>query len=84
MADKFPTAYYEAHNIPTCPNGDKVRSDEEGLFCWVEGARVPALVTGGQVVLQPVSTVPEPLVEPAKTPIPAKAKAKGEPTDANG
>lgn len=71
MSDKFPTAYYEAHDIPTCPNGDKVRSDEEGLFCWIEGARVPYPIAAAPVVtIQPVVVTPPsepPTPEPAKT-----------------
>jgi|GEM_PF-6341605 hypothetical protein len=38
---KFSTTYYELHDIPTGPNGDKLRSDEAGPFFWIEGERVP-------------------------------------------
>jgi hypothetical protein len=45
------TAFYEAHDIPTCPDGDKLRSDEHGLFCLVEGERIAAKLVNGAVVL---------------------------------
>jgi hypothetical protein len=88
MADKFPTAYHEANDYLTCPNGDKARSDEEGLFCWIDSERIPAVSFNGQIVLQPVIApvvVVEVPVDPAstKTATPTKSKAKVE-ADANG
>jgi hypothetical protein len=47
------TAFYEGHGILVCPDGDKLRSDEEGLFCVVDGDRVAAAVVNGVVTLQP-------------------------------
>lgn len=41
MSDVFPTEFYRSQGILLCPNGDQVRSDEEGLFCWLDGKRVP-------------------------------------------
>jgi hypothetical protein len=40
-AAQFPTSFYQANGILQCPNGDKVRSDEAGLFCLIDGKRVP-------------------------------------------
>ncbi|HEY9631027.1 MAG TPA: hypothetical protein V6C84_27370 [Coleofasciculaceae cyanobacterium] len=57
---QFPTAYYEAHGHLTCPNGDKLRSDAEGLFCWVEGDRQAAKVVNGRVELIPVPKAKKP------------------------
>ncbi|NJN87070.1 MAG: hypothetical protein HC881_13220 [Leptolyngbyaceae cyanobacterium SL_7_1] len=51
MTDKFPTAFYEANDVLTCPNGDKLRSDDEGVFCLVEGERIAAEVVNGRVKL---------------------------------
>jgi hypothetical protein len=73
--DKFPTSFYERNNILTCPNGDQLRSDDEGTFCWIEGDRVPAVVVNGVVVLQ----VEE---KPKSTKVKA-GKVEGA-TDANG
>lgn len=71
LTDKFPTAYYQAHDHLVCPNGDKLRSDAEGLFCWIEGERVPAEIINGIVVPRSI------LVED-------KPAAKGKVKDANG
>lgn len=49
----FPTSFYVANGILTCPNGDKVRSDDQGLFCLVDGARVPYPIA---IALPPVPT----------------------------
>lgn len=84
MTDTFPTSYYEENNYLVCPNGDKVRSDAEGLFCWIDGARVPAIAgVGGVITLQqivePVAAVPvvvAPSPAPTKTPAPSKSKPK--------
>lgn len=51
MQDKFPTQAYEESGLPICPNGDQVRSDEAGLFCWIEGERVSAEIVNGRVRL---------------------------------
>jgi hypothetical protein len=51
-AEKFSNDFYEAHGILTCPNGDKMRSDAEGMFCVVEGERVPSQIINGVVTLQ--------------------------------
>ena len=61
-AEKFPTAYYEVHGIPTCPNGDKLRTDEQGLFCLVEGQRTAIEVVNGVVQL----IVPKPVEKSGK------------------
>jgi hypothetical protein len=87
IVDKFPTAFYESNDVLVCPNGDKLRSDDEGTFCWLEGDRVPAAVVNGVVVLQPVAVVT--VVTASKK----KGKAdvteqpgeqQGDQTDANG
>jgi len=83
LTDIFPTAVYETNGYLICPNGDKLRSDAEGLFCWIEGdtssgragQRVPATVVNGQVQLLPAAA-------PAAAPA-AKSK-KAEVADANG
>jgi hypothetical protein len=67
------TEFYENHDIPTCPDGDKLRSDAEGLFCMVEGERIAASLINGAVVLM------ERPVIAAKSKKPA-----GEKADANG
>lgn len=73
VVDKFPTAHYEANDHLICPNGDKVRSDDEGLFCWLEGARVPYPIAPAPVVMiQPV-VVTSSSESPTESPTPAKA-----------
>lgn len=52
------TAFYQAHGIPVCPDGDKLRSDEEGVFCIVDGDRVAATLVNGVVHLEPVPEKP--------------------------
>jgi hypothetical protein len=49
------TGFYEGHDILTCPDGDKLRSDDEGTFCMVDGDRVPAVVINGAVTLKPAA-----------------------------
>lgn len=51
----YSTSYYQAHGHLVCSNGDKLRSDAEGVFCLVDGDRAPARVVNGQVELIPVS-----------------------------
>ena len=63
--DKFPTEYYETHEILTCPNGDKLRSDVDGIFCWMDGDRIPAKIVNGVVELLPVEKAAE--AQPAKS-----------------
>jgi len=59
------SSFYEKHDIATCPDGDKVRSDGDGLFCIVDAARVPARVVNGQTFLDfPVVAVVLPVVVP--------------------
>lgn len=41
LQEKFPTEIAIARGDRICPNGDSVRSDEEGLFCWLYAQRVP-------------------------------------------
>jgi hypothetical protein len=65
LADKFPTAFHQANNVLTCPNGDKVRSDDEGLFCWLEGQRIPYPVV--EMPAPAVLTVPADQADPAKS-----------------
>lgn len=40
MVETFATDFHQSMGIPLCPNGDQVRSDDEGLFCWLDGERV--------------------------------------------
>lgn len=78
MADKFPTESYIESGLPVCPNGDQIRSDEQGLFCWIEGERVSAEIVNGKVRLF------EAVVAEKKT---TKSKSKlveEEQTDGNG
>ena len=42
----FPTHIYQEAGTLICPNGDKVRSDDDGLFCIIDGERVPYPVEG--------------------------------------
>lgn len=51
MADTFPTEAYEESGLPICPNGDQVRSDGLGLFCWIDGERAPVELVNGKVRL---------------------------------
>lgn len=46
------SSFYESHGIPVCPDGDKLRSDEEGLFCMIEGDRAAAKLVNGAVVIE--------------------------------
>lgn len=70
-------SFYEKHDIAVCPDGDKVRSDDDGLFCIVAAVRVPARVVNGQTVLDfPVVPVVVPPVAAAGA---SKSKKKGEP-----
>lgn len=90
MSDKFPTAFYESNDALVCPNGDKLRSDDEGTFCWIEGdpsgngkaARVPAVVVNGAVVLQPVVAVV--VAAEVLAPKGGKKKVEAGESDANG
>lgn len=50
--ETFSTDYYNAHGHLVCPNGDKLRSDDQGLFCWMEGQRIPAEVINGVVTVK--------------------------------
>jgi hypothetical protein len=72
MPDKFPTTFYQKHGILTCPNGDQLRSDDEGLFCLIDGDRVSATVVNGAVVLPKPAADPKPAVDPKPA---AKPKA---------
>lgn len=79
MADKFPTQSYEESGLPICPNGDQVRSDEAGLFCWMEGERVSAEIVNGKVRLLEVEPLPE-----KKTTKKVKAEVVEVVSDGNG
>lgn len=58
--DKFPTEAYVESGLPICPNGDQVRSDELGLFCWIESQRIDAEIVNGKVrLLEPEPELPE-------------------------
>jgi hypothetical protein len=85
LADKFPTAFYQDNGALTCPNGDKVRSDEEGLFCWLEGQRVPYPVVELPVPAAPVPVPADAFTVPDAGLIhkPSSKKKAGDP-DANG
>ena len=44
-SEVFSSAFYGTAGIRQCPNGDKLRSGEDGLFCLVDGSAVPAEIT---------------------------------------
>jgi hypothetical protein len=77
MADKFPTESYAESGLPICPNGDQVRSDESGLFCWMDGERVDAEIVNGKV------RVFETVLAEKKTTKSKKPAEEGQ-TDGNG
>jgi hypothetical protein len=70
MAEVFTTDFYHQQGIPVCPNGDQVRSDEWGLFCWLGGERVPYPI---------VEPDPEPEPEPEPEPVKPRARKKSDP-----
>ena len=50
-SEVFSSAFYGTAGIRQCPNGDKLRSGEDGLFCLVDGIAVPAGIKDGSVKL---------------------------------
>jgi hypothetical protein len=55
MEEHFTTDFYQQTGMKICPNGDQVRSDDQGLFCMIGGDRVPYPI---------VEPEPEPEPEP--------------------